>query len=105
MSKECFIYNVTVKVSAQISKEWLHWLQQEHITEVMATGCFTHSVIMHLFDLDDTESVTYAIQYHAESLTKYETYIARFATALRQKSFDKLGDRFVAFRTLMKVVN
>lgn len=105
MSSESFIYNVTVKVSAEISNDWLSWMQKEHIPEVMATGCFSHAVILHLFEMDDTEGCTYAIQYYTGSLKNYETYVAQFAKGLRQKTMDKWGDKIVAFRTLMKVVD
>ena len=32
-------------------------------------------------------------------------YIEKFATAMRQKSFDKWGNKFIAFRSAMQVVN
>ena len=35
------IYNVTVKVDHSIADDWLSWLQQEHIPEIIATECFT----------------------------------------------------------------
>ena len=67
MGKESFIYNVTVKVAAGIGNEWLQWLQKEHIPEVTATGCFSHAIVLHLFEMDDGESCTYAIQYYTDS--------------------------------------
>ena len=105
MNKESFIYNVTVKVAAGIGAEWLQWLQEEHIPEVTATGCFSHAIVLHLFEMDDDESCTYAIQYYTDSIKNHERYIARFANGLQQKSFDKWRAKFIAFRTFMKVVN
>lgn len=100
-----FIYNVTIKVQESIKTEWLSWLREEHIPEVINTGCFTQAVILRLLETDDTEGPTYAIQYHAESKAMYNQYIEKFAGALRQKSFDKWGDKFIAFRSVMQVVN
>ena len=34
------IYNVTVIIDEDISKEWLNWMQVKHIPDVMATGKF-----------------------------------------------------------------
>ena len=34
------IYNVTVSVEESIKKDWLTWMQDVHIPEVMATGIF-----------------------------------------------------------------
>lgn len=98
------IYNVTIKVEAGIASEWLQWMQQIHIPEVIATGCFTHAVTVRLLDIDDTEGPTYAVQYHAESKANYNRYIDKFAEELRQKGFRKWGNKFIAFRSLMQVV-
>jgi Domain of unknown function (DUF4286) len=99
------IYNVTIKVANAIQQDWLQWLKEEHIPEVIATGCFTHAVIVRLLEVDDREGPTYAVQYHAPSKALYNNYIENHAPAMRQKSFDKWGDQFIAFRSVMQVVN
>lgn len=99
------IYNVTIKIHASIEEQWLAWLMEEHIPEVIATGCFTHAVILQLLEVDTSEGPTYAIQYHAQSKGLYNNYIENHAPHMRQKSFDKWGDRFIAFRSVMRVVN
>lgn len=100
-----FVYNVTVKVDHSIAADWLHWLKEEHIPEVIGTGCFTMATILELLENADEEGLTYAIQYRAAAKEDYDRYIDLHANLLRQKSFDKWGDRFMAFRTLMKIVN
>ena len=99
-----FIYNVTIKVTNAIATEWLQWLREEHIPEITCTGCFTHARILQLLEVDDSEGPTYAIQYFAESIEQYEQYIETFAGMMRQKSFEKWGDQFIAFRSIMKIV-
>lgn len=99
------IYNVTIKVHATISDEWLLWLKDEHIPDVINTGCFTHAVILRLMEVDDTEGPTFAVQYHADSKGLYNNYIENHAALMRQKGFDKWGDKFIAFRSVMQVVN
>ena len=98
------IYNVTIKVETAIAENWLTWLKEEHVPEVMNTGCFTDARILKLLEIDEEEGVTYAIQYSAESKASYNQYISKFAPLMRQKSFDKWGDRFIAFRSVMQVV-
>jgi len=100
-----FIYNVTIKVANAVSNEWLDWLKEEHIPDVMATGCFCEHTILRLMEVDDSEGPTYAIQYKAESKSAYNNYIEKHAQLLRQKSFDKWGDNFIAFRSIMQIVN
>jgi hypothetical protein len=98
------VYNVTIKVQHEIAAAWLQWLKQEHIAEVIATGCFIQAKAMQLLETDDTEGPTYVIQYFAESKANYNRYIQNHAAAMRQKGLDKWGDRFIAFRSVMQEV-
>ena len=100
-----YIYNVTIKVKNEIKTDWLHWLQSEHIPEVLATSCFSSATILQLLEVDDSEGPTYAVQYYAESKANYNLYINKYASLLRDKSYQKWGDRFIAFRSIMQVVN
>lgn len=101
---EAVIYNVTIKVEAGIAEAWLNWLLEEHIPEVMQTECFTDYKVVRLLEVDDSEGPTYAIQYSAQSKADYNRYVTVHAPAMRQKSFGKWGDRFIAFRSVMQVV-
>ena len=99
------IYNVTIKVDKTIAEAWLNWLKDEHIADVTGTGCFTKANILRLLEVDESEGPTFAVQYFAESKAQYNRYIENFAGLMRQKSFEKWGDKFIAFRSVMQVVN
>ena len=99
------VYNVTTKIVHAVSKPWLQWVQQEHIPDIIKTGCFTHATVLQLLEVDDTDGLTYAIQYFAESKSQYNSYIEKFAPAMRQKTFEKWGDKCIAFRSIMQVIN
>lgn len=99
------IYNVTIKVATLIKEPWLQWLKEEHVPDMIGTGCFTHAVVTQLLEVDDEEGPTYAVQYHAESKALYNKYIDQFASTMRQRSFDKWGNQFIAFRSVMQIVN
>ena len=99
------VYNVTIKITNSIHTDWLQWTKEEHIPDVLQTGCFTHAVILRLLEVDDTEGPTYAIQYFAESKGLYNNYIENHAAEMRQKGFNKWGNQFIAFRSVMQVVN
>jgi hypothetical protein len=98
------IYNVTTKVASEIAGDWIHWLKQEHIPAIIATGYFTHAIILRLLEIDDAEGPTYAVQYFAKNQDNYNKYIDDFAGEMRQQAFKKWGDRFIAFRSLMQIV-
>ncbi len=99
------IYNVTIKIKSDIKDKWLCWLKEEHIPEIINTGCFTHAHILRLLEVDDSEGPTFAIQYFADSKALYNSYIENNASYMKQKSFTKWGDKFIAFRSVMQVVN
>ena len=99
------VYNVTTKVDPSIVSEWVAWIKDEHITDIITTGCFTHANVFQLLEVDDSEGPTFTVQYFAESKSLYNLYMDKFAPIMRQKAFDKWGNKFVAFRSLMQVVN
>jgi hypothetical protein len=96
-----YIYNITIKVAKHITTDWLIWMKENHIPAVMATTCFTHFKMLQLLDIDYSEGPTYAIQYFCATLENYENYLTNHAETLKQESYKKWGDAFIAFRTLM----
>jgi hypothetical protein len=100
-----FIYNVTIKLKESIHTDWLIWLKEEHIPDVLNTGCFSTVQVLRLLEIDDSEGPTYAIQYKTENNSNYQLYLDNYASALREKSYVKWGDQFIAFRSFMEVVN
>ena len=99
------IYNVTIQVEKEIAVQWLNWLLQEHIPQLMSTGCFSHHQVVKLLDVDESEAITYAIQYYSASRELLDRYLNEHAQEMRSKGQQKWGDKFVAFRTIMEVIN
>ena len=99
------IYNVTVKLENEIANAWLKWMKEEHIPEIVHTGCFDKATIFRLIEVDDADGPTYAVQYHAGSKADYDRYIETFAQSMRKKATDQWGDRFIAFRSVLEVVH
>lgn len=97
-----YIYNVTCKVFWEIRENWLQWMKETHIPEVLATGCFSGSRMYRLLDIDDAEGPTYIIQYSFLTLEKFRAYEKDFAPELRNELTRKWGHAFIAFRTLMQ---
>ena len=99
------VHNITIKIVPEIEEEWIQWQQQEHIPAIMASGQFSQWKMFRLLEQDDTEGMTFVIQYFAPTLENYYRFTEEFAPALQRRSFDKWGDRFIAFRTIMEVVH
>lgn len=100
-----YLYNVTLKVDTTINAEWLTWMKEIHIPEVIATGCFSDYKMLQLLELDDKDGITYAVQYFAPAEKHYRDYIAQHAPKLRDDGIKLWGDKVVSFRTLMKIIS
>ncbi len=99
------IYNVTIQVEHSVAGEWLSWLKNEHIPDMIGTGCFTHAGILRLLETDPSEGITYIIQYHAENRVMLDRYLEEFSGEMRKRGMDKWGNKFVVFRTILEVVH
>jgi hypothetical protein len=99
-----FIYNVTVKVDHSIANEWLRWIKDEHIPEMIGTGCFMEARILKILETDESDGLTFAIQYLADSKALYNRYIKNHAEDMRKKGTEKWGEKTIAFRSVMEVV-
>lgn len=97
------IYNVTVSIDAEIEEQWVKWMKEVHIPEVMAAGYFVSGRLCRV--IGGTEKgVTYASQYECESLAKMQQYETKAAPALRADYNKHYEGKSVAFRTLLETV-
>jgi len=97
------IYNVTLNVDEDIASEWMDWMKQVHIPEVMETGVFTDYRICRVL-AEEAGGFTYAVQYSCPDMDAYERYRTTFAPGLQAKTLSKYGSKIVAFRTLLEVL-
>lgn len=97
-----YIYNVTIKVATEIVEDWIQWMKHEHMDEVIETGMFDHYHFFELIEPVDEEGRTFVAQYSTDSPERYKRYIDEFAPALREKGYQRFGDRFIAFRSVMR---
>jgi hypothetical protein len=98
------IYNVTINIDDDVREEWLDWMRKVHIPEVLQTGQFTSHRIVKVLTNDESGGTNYSIQYFCKSMADYEHYRDRYAPALQQAVMDRYKDKFVAFRTLLEVI-
>lgn len=97
------VYNVTVKVDWEVADDWLQWMQEIHIPDVMATGYFISNRLMRLLGVDDTEGPSFAVQYTLNNMDDYNEYQQKCAPALQKEHTERYRDRALAFRTIMKI--
>lgn len=99
-----YIYNVTINIEESIEQEWLKWMQNEHIPQMLETGKFFEAKMCQVMVKEEI-GVTYSVQYTAEDKETLERYYNENAAQLRQEATKLFGNKFVSFRTELKVVN
>jgi len=98
------LYNVTISIDDSVHDDWLEWMKNKHIPDVLATGLFIENKIFKIITEEGSEN-TYSIQYFLRSMEDYDKYKNEFAPKLQSEHSKKYKDKFVAFRTLMELVN
>ena len=98
------LYNVTVGIDPEIENEWLSWMKENHIPDVMATGMFVENKIFRVLTQQDEETISYSVQYYAQTMADVEKYLNEFAPKLVEEHMKRYQNRHVAFRTLLEEV-
>jgi hypothetical protein len=97
------IYNVTVNIDNDVKEEWIKWMKEVHIPEVMNTGLFLEYRMARVM-VEEESGTTYSIQYLSASQSDIETYQKQHAPELQKKHTEKYEGKFVAFRTLLEII-
>ena len=97
------LYNVTVKIKNEVHDEWLRWMREVHVPDVLNTGLFVDHKICRIFE-DDPDGETYAFQYFCKNMADFQKYQAEFAEDLQADHTNRYKGQYVAFRTLMEVL-
>ena len=100
------IYSVTVSLELDIESEWLTWMQEKHLNDVMSTGYF-QSYRFHkiLEPVVDPERVSYNTLYAVESREKLESYQKEAAAPLQQEHEERFGEQALAIRVVLDQIS
>ncbi|MDT0294823.1 DUF4286 family protein [Mesonia ostreae] len=99
-----YIYNVTINVLEEAHDDWLQWMKEEHIPQMLATGKFIKALMTKVLVEEEMGGITYSVQYTTKDKVTLEAYYQENAKDLRAAS-KRFKDKFVAFRTELEVVS
>lgn len=94
------VYKVSVEISPERETEWVAWMRDVHIPDVMATGSFEGYEFSR--SLSDA---TYTIAYRCRDESTYEEYQKAHSPELQKKHSDRFHGDFKATRQLLKVLS
>lgn len=99
------IYNVTTNIEASVHDEWLQWMQETHIPEVLATGKFLNAKMSKVLVEEDMGGITYSVQFTTLDKATLQKYYTEDANRLQHVSLKRFPNKLVSFSTELEVIS
>ena len=99
------VYSVTVSLAPQIEEDWKNWMISKHIPDVMNTGMFIDKKMTKVIDEHEEGAINYNIQYTCKSVDVLNEYQEKYASELQKEHGERYKDNFIAFRTILEVID
>ena len=99
-----YLYNVTIGIDKSVEAEWLIYMRERHVPEVLRTGMFTQARIYRILDDEEAETTSYSVQYMSPSSEMVRKYLETHGPRLIEEHRNKFRDKHVAFRTLLEEI-
>lgn len=100
-----YIYNVTTNIEESVHHEWLTWMKEIHIPDVLATGKFLSAKMARVLVEEELGGTTYSVQFTTVDKETLERYYREDADRLRQDATQRFAGKFVSFRTELEIVS
>jgi len=96
------LYNETVGIDKDIEQEWLVYMREKHIQDVLNTGLFVSYKFYKVLHDQEDGTISYSVQYFARNIGDIEQYLEKFAPRLIEEHRKRFQNRHVTFRTLLE---
>jgi len=100
-----YIYNITTNIEESVHDEWLVWMREVHIPDVLATGKFLNAKMSKIMVEEDMGGISYSVQFTTLSKEELLRYYSEDAPRLREEAHKRFPNKFVSFRTEMEIVS
>jgi gamma-glutamylcyclotransferase (GGCT)/AIG2-like uncharacterized protein YtfP len=100
-----YIYNVTINIDESVHDQWLHWMKETHIPEMLATGKFSEAKMCRVLVEEEMGGITYSVQYSCPDQESLQQYYQEYAPKLRKDGARLFEGKFVAFRTELELIS
>lgn len=100
-----YIYNVTTNIEESVHQEWLQWMKEVHIPDVLATGKFLSAKMAKVLVEEEMGGTTYSVQFTTVDKESLERYYEEDADRLRRDVTKRFAGKFVSFRTELEIVS
>lgn len=98
-------YNVTINIKKDVELEWVKWMKEDHIPDIMKTNHFNSwKMFKILVPAGMPDEATYVVRYTTDSMEKYEEYSKNDAPRLQREHVEKYPGKFTASRAILEDV-
>ena len=99
------LYNVTINIHESVHDQWMKWMQEKHINDMLATGKFSSARMVKVLVEEEMGGTTYSVQFVTDSKETLQRYYDEDAPKLRAESASLFGDKMLAFRTELELIS
>jgi hypothetical protein len=99
------IYNVTTNINESVHDEWLQWMRERHIPDVLATGKFLNAKMSKVLIEEEMGGITYSVQFTTVDRETLQKYYQEDAQRLRDDVLKRFPNKFVSFRTELEIIS
>jgi hypothetical protein len=96
------VFNITVNISYAAEKEWLSYMKQTHIPEIMATGLPLDVKLLKLLTEIENDGSTYTSQFSFRTMEDFLAYQTDHQANIQDKHHRIFNGQYVSFRTLLE---
>lgn len=99
-----FLHNITYSIEHNSHDEWLKWMKETYVPQVLATNLPIGNRIFKLLTEIDNGGVTYSFQFFFADMEDYQTFQNSYADGFAAEVERRYKDRVFSFRTLLQEV-
>ncbi|HSP87798.1 MAG TPA: DUF4286 family protein [Ignavibacteriaceae bacterium] len=99
------IYSVTIYIKKDVEDEWLNWMKNIHIQDVIDTSHFnSYKIYKVIIPSHSPDETTYCINYDCKSIDDYTIYLEKHASRLQREHTVKFQNKVKVARAVMEEI-
>lgn len=99
------IYSVSITIDKTIESNWMKWMKETHIQDVINTKYFFDCKLQkQIIPGSSKDGITFRLDYLANSFEDYQKYSLEEAPRLQAEHSEKFAGKFKASRTVFTLL-
>jgi len=94
-----------MNIAESIHDEWLQWMQNKHIPQVIATGCFQSARLVKVLVNEEMGGITYSVQFLATNKENLNQFKEQHENPLQLEGIRLFGDQMLFFKTDLEIIS